>query len=692
MGYLLSVDGGGTKTEFCIYDTETKESYYYRAGRGNYKSAGIEELQETLLDGTDWMRRTFGTEPSKLLYAVFGMSGCDSREDYRIIQSTIMHAGFIPEKTYLCNDGELAFHAQAKAPGIVIIAGTGSIVIGIDKNGKSKRVGGWGYGFSDIGSGQWIGNEAIKYTLLYCDGCSPYSPLCDAIRELYGAKDFEEFPYCITQIQEYSEIAKSAAEVVRLAEAGCEEAIAILTEGAEILARQVASVCKKMAFSGRELNIVCSGGVIASGYYRVLLEKKLREQIPDKNLSICQQKNTPSYGGIRLAMERLGKEKGIILQIFTGGFKGKSVSFPKIKEKLDQVLGHLPIKAVIIGWATDGEVYRQVKEYLSPWNVEMYLWLPVFSETGLLRESHLMTDFEGKTVESFHLKDEENFEFYCPSDQKNQKNVTEIYQEYFKEIGFDGVFLDKIRYGAFSNGLSGVFSCFCEKCRKKYQEYGIDVEQLICEMKKVKEGHMLLPTSYESGRYRFENPIWEQFFDCKANIIKEALYPVTTYFKKMGLKVGMDLFAPFLGYFSGQQAFLLADQADFVKPMMYRVTNAPAGLPFEYTQFLKETAGEHIKEVKEAFCEMAGIDKEKVERFDLVFVKKELDTLSSLQTDVYCGIEVNKIDTIAPVTPEYIEENIEHLSETDIDGFVLSWDLLSMPEEHLNRVISVIGG
>ncbi len=39
-------------------------------------------------------------------------------------------------------------------------------------------------------------------------------------------------------------------------------------------------------------------------------------------------------------------------------------------------------------------------------------------------------------------------------------------------------FLDKIRYSSFSNGINGVFSCFCDDCLEIYREKGLDLETL----------------------------------------------------------------------------------------------------------------------------------------------------------------------------------------------------------------------
>lgn len=303
MGYLLAVDGGGTKTEFCVYHVENREEWHYTTGTGNYKTSGIDVMLRSLEEGSQWICGDLGISLNDLEYSVFGMSGCDSGEDYRIISEGIEKTGFQRDKYYLCNDGELAFHAQADAPGIVIIAGTGSIVIGIDKDGSSVRAGGWGYGYSDIGSGYWIGNEALKYSLLYCDGCRPFSRLYEAVRVFLGAADFETLPYRITQIQECPEIARVAVCVIEQAEKGCECAKRILMEGADALALQVSGVYTRMKDTYGTLTVVCSGGAISKGYYRKCLEQKLREYLPEKELLICEQVNPPSYGGIRLAIK-----------------------------------------------------------------------------------------------------------------------------------------------------------------------------------------------------------------------------------------------------------------------------------------------------------------------------------------------------------------------------------------------------
>ena len=62
----------------------------------------------------------------------------------------------------ILSDVELA-HAAAFAgePGILVVAGTGSIALARDRRGRGRRAGGWGQLLGDEGSGFWIGRSAL---------------------------------------------------------------------------------------------------------------------------------------------------------------------------------------------------------------------------------------------------------------------------------------------------------------------------------------------------------------------------------------------------------------------------------------------------------------------------------------------------------------------------------------------------
>lgn len=303
--YFISVDGGGTKTEFYLSDIHGNIIESFMTGSTNYKSVGIEKMYSSLKEGFNKIIGKQGLGIDNIAYIVFGISGCDSESDYKIILKEIEKLNIPKGKYYLCNDSLLAFYAQAEEPGIVVIAGTGSIVLGIDKNHEIKRAGGWGYYFSDFGSGYSIGNELLKRTLLYCDNIYRYSKLFHEVKDYFNAENFSILPYKITEIVEFSEIAKLSRIVTENPDK--EEWLTrdILEEGAAYLSSLVEMVYKELQFENLDnINIVFSGGVLKMPLYRELLEKKISSKLNKSNLVFKEQINSPAFGGIKLAMRR----------------------------------------------------------------------------------------------------------------------------------------------------------------------------------------------------------------------------------------------------------------------------------------------------------------------------------------------------------------------------------------------------
>src|SRR6476660_7665456 len=82
----------------------------------------------------------------------------------------IWFAQALPAQVIIESDAFIASIAAIGVdPGILLIAGTGSIVIGRDKDRAMFRIGGWGPHFGDEGSGFWIGREAVRAALRSID-------------------------------------------------------------------------------------------------------------------------------------------------------------------------------------------------------------------------------------------------------------------------------------------------------------------------------------------------------------------------------------------------------------------------------------------------------------------------------------------------------------------------------------------
>jgi len=388
----------------------------------------------------------------------------------------------------------------------------------------------------------------------------------------------------------------------------------------------------------------------------------------------------------------------IIIQILCGGYKGEAVSFEEVERKLSSVLPRLPVRKVIMGWNPDRKLYEKTAAYLAKRNIELYLWLSVFSETCVMRDLAALVDINGRRIERKEEHEGEDFSFSCPGDRHNIEKILDIYENEFASIPFSGVFLDKIRYPSFANGYgpgqgySGVFSCFCPSCLATYEKENFDIARLKSALARLAFGPASGPSkSYPAplsireyrgnGEYLFEEEALASFFSQKSRVISESLKSICQYFRDKGLGIGLDVFAPFLSPFVGQDLRILSGLCDFIKPMMYRVTQAPAGMPFETGALLRETNCSRSQSSE--FYRLLGINPAKYP-FDLDFASRDLAGMAaSSSCPVYAGMEINRVPTLAETSPGYVAETIRAYSKTGVKGFALSWSILDAPEENI---------
>jgi len=372
--------------------------------------------------------------------------------------------------------------------------------------------------------------------------------------------------------------------------------------------------------------------------------------------SIIEQNEMPYYRAVGICYKehQSAPEQKYILQVCTGGWNNQNYTPEQIIERLDKVSGMIPVEKVIIGWNLNADLYKKVGEYLHSKGVKMILWMPVFSEIGHLEQAQQSVDLWGVKTEPYNLQEGEDFTFYCPSSPENVAAVKSIYEKHFAECGFDGVFLDKIRTASYVAGQSGVLSCGCPRCLAIYAEKGLDVEALKAKA--------------EMG-FDTDDSEMKKFLKIKAEIVAKSVGELEEWFHAKGMEVGLDLFAPALARIVGQDFKALSENADFVKPMMYRKTEAPAGIGFEMRAFDPQfdygslTAKYLYKEL----CRAAEFSR----------------------CPVYPGIEVNYREDIAKTSPEYIVESLQMVRKAGLPGAVLAWDIMLAPDSHIEAVASL---
>ena len=361
-----------------------------------------------------------------------------------------------------------------------------------------------------------------------------------------------------------------------------------------------------------------------------------------------------------------------VVQVFTGGWNNVNYDTADIIARLDSVSATLPVGKVIIGWNLDPTPYKEIGEFLHSRDIKMLLWLPVFSEIGGLYDCDLSLDLWGQAPASYALQEGEDFTFFCPSSERNLDNFLKIYEEHFADCGFDGVFIDKIRSQSFISGAEGILSCGCDNCRDRFLELGVDIDE-VAEEWKTKGDAMFSVTSYtpETG-FVFENGLTDRFLKAKAAIISDSVGKICDYFHDKGMLVGMDLYAPLMAQFVGQDYAALGAKADFIKPMLYRRTEAPAGIGFEYGLLRESLPG------------AAGYPDFV---FDKEFLEGQLEAVAVAPCAKFPGIEINYREEFARTDEEYVSESVGAVIDAGFEGAVLSWDVMLAPNAHINCLV-----
>ena len=362
------------------------------------------------------------------------------------------------------------------------------------------------------------------------------------------------------------------------------------------------------------------------------------------------------------------KEAGYIVQVSLGGWHTPDYTAEQIIGRIDTVSRLIPVQKVIIGWSQDKDIYRQVGEYLHARNIRMLLWLPVFAETEEVCENSPAVDLWGHVPANYDLAAGEGFRFNCPSDPQNAANVVAIYDRLFSDCGFDGVFLDRIRTQSFVGGLSGVMGCGCPICAERFSAEGVDIQAVKSEYEAQGDAFFSVSDYTPADGFSFENPVATAYLKAKGHVVSSSVAAIADSLRSRGLEVGMDLYAPFMAPFVGQDYAILARHADFIKPMLYRQTFAPAGMGFEYDLLRK------------AVPAATGYPDFKM---DVDFLHSQLEAMEPYPCGKYPGIEINYKEVVAPTSPEYVEESLKAVLGHNFDGAVLSWNIMRSPLSHM---------
>jgi len=160
MSFYLGIDGGGTKTR-CALGDETTILATSMSGGSNVVRLGEAKTRDALHSAVRQACTTANITSDQIRRICIGASGAARPEIAAKIRAILNE--LTPAVVEVVGDMVIALEAAfGSGPGVIAIAGTGSIVWGRDITGRTARAGGWGFAISDEGSGHWIGRRAIS--------------------------------------------------------------------------------------------------------------------------------------------------------------------------------------------------------------------------------------------------------------------------------------------------------------------------------------------------------------------------------------------------------------------------------------------------------------------------------------------------------------------------------------------------
>jgi N-acetylglucosamine kinase-like BadF-type ATPase len=180
MRIRIGIDGGGTRARALAVDGSGRELGRKLGPPGIVRASDPCAAAECAADLTRSLLAELGeTGPAAALCC--GLAGAGREPEREAVRVALMLAG-VADVVTIVGDAEAALaDAFTSGPGILVIAGTGSIAWARAADGGMVRVGGWGLLLGDEGSGYVIGLEALRAVARSADGRDPYTSLSGAV-------------------------------------------------------------------------------------------------------------------------------------------------------------------------------------------------------------------------------------------------------------------------------------------------------------------------------------------------------------------------------------------------------------------------------------------------------------------------------------------------------------------------------
>ncbi|MGD9605407.1 MAG: N-acetylglucosamine kinase [Bacilli bacterium] len=309
---ILGVDGGNSKTDFFLFDTDGNFLDFHRG-----PTCSHEQFKDSYQGAFNALKKNLDSfffrnslKPSEIAAAVFGLAGVDTPIQKTNMEQVIADLGFLNYK--VVNDSFLPIKAAtSKGYGVCSINGAGTSCGGIDSFGAYLQVGGIGSLVGDEAGGFYIARMAIRscYDEQYRFG-KPTS-LSKIVMDLLNVTNKYYLMEAISAQAVARTIDYNALTLAVFQEAKHNDAVSldILKQVGENIAKSVSGCIVNLDFIDG-VEIVLAGSVWVKGASPIMyeaFEKKVRE-LTKHDIKITTLAVPPATGAIIWAMELANRE------------------------------------------------------------------------------------------------------------------------------------------------------------------------------------------------------------------------------------------------------------------------------------------------------------------------------------------------------------------------------------------------
>ena len=265
MTLFMGIDGGGSTLRVAITDAELTPLAVIESGTANPSIIGrgkaAKHIQEEI-------RRTLATanaSPEGITAIGIGVAGAAAAHSEAWLRESV--TAVLPDALIVpSSDYEIALvGARGERFGVLLLAGTGTVAFGINREGQTALAGGWGYKTSDEGGGYWIGFHALRLMARVSDQVEVIETelpgaIMDALN-LSSPRDMIDWLYAeqATRVPEIAALTEVVFEYAERGDPGAERIVRSAAVEIELLPRALTRQLKQP-----DLPLAVAGGLLTN--------------------------------------------------------------------------------------------------------------------------------------------------------------------------------------------------------------------------------------------------------------------------------------------------------------------------------------------------------------------------------------------------------------------------------------------